>query len=51
MRNRRGNSRNSVRLLFSGLQNKNKGDQYWVFFGRNDGKAESPVLWPPHAKS
>ena len=24
----------------------------WVFFGRNDGaKAETPVLWPPHAKS
>ena len=28
-----------------------KGDQSWVFFGRNDGKAETPVLWPPHAKS
>ena len=28
-----------------------KGDRSWVFFGRNDGKAESPVLWPPHAKS
>ena len=28
-----------------------KGDQYWVFFGRNDAKAETPVLWPPHAKS
>ena len=23
----------------------------WVFFGRNDAKAEIPVLWPPHAKS
>ena len=23
----------------------------WVFFGRNDGKAETPVLWPPHVKS
>ena len=22
-----------------------------VFFGRNDAKAETPVLWPPHAKS
>ena len=22
-----------------------------IFFGRNDAKAESPVLWPPHAKS
>ena len=28
-----------------------KGDQHWVFFGRNDAKAETPVLWPPHAKS
>ena len=28
-----------------------KGDQSWVFFGRNDGKAETPVFWPPHAKS
>ena len=28
-----------------------EGDQPWVFFGRNDAKAEPPVLWPPHAKS
>ena len=28
-----------------------KGDQAWDFFGRNDAKAETPVLWPPHAKS
>ena len=28
-----------------------KGDQPWVFFGRNGAKAEAPVLWPPHAKS
>ena len=27
-----------------------EGDQHWVFFGRNDVKAETPVLWPPHAK-
>ena len=27
-----------------------KGDQSWDFFGRNDAKAETPVLWPPHAK-
>ena len=27
-----------------------KGDQSWVFFGCNDAKAETPVLWPPHAK-
>ena len=28
-----------------------EGDQSWVFFGRNDAKAETPVLWPPHVKS
>ena len=28
-----------------------KGDQSWVFFGRNDAKAETPVLWPPHVKN
>ena len=28
-----------------------KGDQSWVFFGRNDAKAETPVLWPPYVKS
>ena len=27
-----------------------KGDKSWVFFGRNDAKAETPVLWPPDAK-
>ena len=28
-----------------------KGDRSWVFFGRNDAKAQTPILWPPHAKS
>ena len=28
-----------------------EGDQPWDFFGRNIAKAETPVLWPPHAKS
>jgi len=27
-----------------------KRDQPWVFFGRNDAEAQTPVLWPPHAK-
>ena len=31
--------------------NPSEGDQPWDFFGRNDAKAETPVLWPPHAKS
>ena len=28
-----------------------KGDQPRVFFGRTDAEAETPILWPPHAKS
>ena len=28
-----------------------KGDQSWMFFGRNDAKTETPVLWPPCVKS
>ena len=28
-----------------------KGDQSWDFFGRTDAEAETPILWPPHAKS
>ena len=28
-----------------------KGDQSWVFVGRTDAEAETPILWPPDAKS
>ena len=28
-----------------------KGDQFWVFIGRTDAKAETPILCPPHVKS
>ena len=28
-----------------------KGDQSWVFTGRTDPKAETPILWPPHEKN
>jgi len=28
-----------------------EGHQSWVFIGRTDAKAETPILWPPHAKS
>ena len=28
-----------------------KGDQSQVFIGRTDAEAETPILWPPHAKS
>ena len=28
-----------------------EGDQSWVFFGRTDAEAETPILWPSDAKS
>ena len=28
-----------------------KGDQSWVFIGRTDAEAETPVLWPPDARA
>ena len=28
-----------------------KGDQSWVFIVRTGAEAETPILWPPHAKS
>ena len=28
-----------------------KVDKSWVFIGRTDVEAETPILWPPHAKS
>ena len=28
-----------------------KGDQSWVFIGRTDTEAETPILWPPDAES
>ena len=28
-----------------------KGDQSWVFIGRTDVEAETPILWPPDSKS
>ena len=27
-----------------------EGDQSWMFIGRTDAEAETPILWPPHAK-
>ena len=33
------------------IQFHSEGDQPWDFFGRNDAKAETAVLWPPHVKS
>ena len=28
-----------------------KGNQSWIFIGRTDSEAETPILWPPHVKS
>ena len=28
-----------------------KGDQFWVFIGRTDVEAETPIFWPPDVKS
>ena len=28
-----------------------QGNQYWIFIGKTDAKAETPILWPPDAKS
>ena len=36
-------------LMFQPVHSE--GDQPWDLFGRNDAKAETPVLWPPHGKS
>ena len=38
-------------LDYKEIQVHPKGDQSWVFFGRTDAKAETPILWPPHVKS
>ena len=50
-----GKQRKQWEILFRGslksLPVHSGGDQPWDFFGRNDAKAETPVLWPPHAKS
>ena len=38
-------------LDFQSGYSNSEGGQPWDFFGRNDAKAETLVLWPPHAKS
>ena len=38
-------------LDYKGIQPVHpKGDQSWVFIGRTDVEAETPILWPPHAE-
>jgi len=40
------------RLEFKEIQSADSnGDQSWVFIGRNDAKAETPIMWPPDVKS
>ena len=38
-------------LDFKEIQPVHSEDQSWMFIGRNDAKAETPVLWPPHVKN
>ena len=38
-------------LDYKEIQPVHSEEQPWDFFGGNDAKAETPVLWPPHAKS
>ena len=42
---------NKIHIYFSIQPVHSEGAQPWDFFGRNDAKVETPVLWPPHAKS
>ena len=43
--------RRLLRVPWTARRSNQSIHQSWVFFGRNDAKAETPVLWPPHAKS
>ena len=40
-----------VALIFEIQPVHSEGDQPWNFFGGNDAKAETPILWPRHVKS
>ena len=35
----------------AGRSNQSKGNQSWIFIGRTDAEAETPILWPPDAKN
>ena len=44
--------RRLLRVPFKEIQTvHSEGDESWVFTGGNDAEAETPILWPPHAKS
>ena len=42
---------NAQMILVENNHDNNNNNQPWDFFGGNDAKAETPVLWPLHAKS
>ena len=44
-------SNQSILKEISFIRVQLKGDQSWVFIGRTDAEAETPILWPPHVKS
>ena len=47
-----GNTAPPIRIRLKELQAVHpKGDQSWVFIGRTDAEAETPILWPPDVKS
>ena len=43
--------RRLLRVPWTSRRPNQSWDQSWDFFGRNDAKAETPVLWPPNAKN
>ena len=44
--------RRLLRVLWTARRsNHHKGNQSWIFTGRTDAEAETPVLWPPDAKN
>ena len=49
--NKRTGNKNEVLTARRSNQSILKETQSWVFFGRTDAKAETPILWPPHAKT
>ena len=38
-------------FIFLGFKILTKGNQSWIFIGRTDAEAETPILWPPDAKN
>ena len=43
--------RRLLRVPWTAKRSNQSGDQSWVFIGRTDVEAETPILWPPDAKS